>query len=125
MGIHRSNQLVSSLPAPTIICTSLRFGGATGVNGLRPVRVFLTQNDCTPSCVAGHFHDYPAVVVVVGREGCPNGQIAYQRVAYVRLIAGVAGCRTYDDVAVSAICSTSADGTVDRATGQCRASRER
>jgi hypothetical protein len=49
----------------------------------------LTGNDCIPSCVAGHFHDFPAMVIVAGREGCPNGQIAYQRVAYVRLIDGV------------------------------------
>ena len=49
----------------------------------------LTANDCTPSCAAGHFHTYPAIVIVAGREGCPNGDIAYPRVAYVRLVNGI------------------------------------
>ena len=36
-------------------------------------------NDCTPTCVAGHFHNYPAVIVVDGRQQC-GSVTAYKRV---------------------------------------------
>jgi hypothetical protein len=42
----------------------------------------LTQNDCTPNCAAGHFHTYEASLTVWGQEHCPNGDLAYRRVAY-------------------------------------------
>jgi hypothetical protein len=42
----------------------------------------LVQNDCTPNCAAGHFHSYEASLTAFGREHCPNGEIAYRRVAY-------------------------------------------
>ena len=36
-------------------------------------------NDCSPSCVAGHVHYFPVVVLLTGRETCrPGGQIAYK-----------------------------------------------
>ena len=36
-------------------------------------------NDCAPSCVAGHDHSYPVVVLLSGRESCrPGGQVAYR-----------------------------------------------
>jgi hypothetical protein len=36
-------------------------------------------NDCSPSCVAGHDHSYPVVVLLTGRETCrPSGKIAYR-----------------------------------------------
>ncbi|HUY71202.1 MAG TPA: hypothetical protein VMV08_03100 [Gaiellaceae bacterium] len=36
-------------------------------------------NDCTPSCVAGHDHAYPVVVLLTGRQACrPGGQVGYQ-----------------------------------------------
>jgi hypothetical protein len=39
-------------------------------------------NDCTPNCGEGHFHNYPMLLVVTGRQTCPNGQSAYAKVTY-------------------------------------------
>jgi hypothetical protein len=39
-------------------------------------------NDCEPSCVAGHFHNYPVLLIVTGRQTCPSGQTAYEKVVY-------------------------------------------
>jgi hypothetical protein len=41
-----------------------------------------TLNDCTPYCAAGHFHNYPMVVIVSGKQSCPNGQQAYVKLVY-------------------------------------------
>jgi hypothetical protein len=41
-----------------------------------------TVNDCQPTCVAGHFHNYPMVVIVSGRQTCPGGQLAYAKLTY-------------------------------------------
>ena len=50
----------------------------------------IVVNDCTPYCAAGHFHSSPTIVVVVGRQRCQNGRIAYQRVAYMPIVSGIA-----------------------------------
>jgi len=39
-------------------------------------------NDCEPSCVGGHFHTYPMLLIATGRQTCPNGQPAYEKVTY-------------------------------------------
>jgi hypothetical protein len=39
-------------------------------------------NDCTPNCAEGHFHNYPMLLVVAGRQRCPNGQSAYAKITY-------------------------------------------
>lgn len=39
-------------------------------------------NDCTPSCVAGHFHSYRIVLVVNGTQHCPGNKLAYEEVSY-------------------------------------------
>ena len=39
-------------------------------------------NDCTPSCAAGHFHRFPAVVIATGLQRCPNGEAAYLTVTW-------------------------------------------
>ena len=39
-------------------------------------------NDCKPSCVAGHVHRYPAVLIASGSQRCPNGSTAYRTVTY-------------------------------------------
>ena len=39
-------------------------------------------NDCTPNCGEGHFHNYPMLLVVTGRQTCPNGQSAYAKITY-------------------------------------------
>jgi TonB family protein len=31
------------------------------------------MNDCRPSCAAGHFGSYPMVLIVTGKQRCPNG----------------------------------------------------
>jgi hypothetical protein len=39
-------------------------------------------NDCTPSCAAGHFHRFQAVVIASGLQRCPNGESAYLTVTW-------------------------------------------
>ena len=39
-------------------------------------------NDCQPSCVAGHTHEYPAVLILTGSQRCPSGKLAYRKLAY-------------------------------------------
>jgi hypothetical protein len=41
-----------------------------------------TVNDCTPSCVAGHFHHYKIILIANGTQRCPSGQPAYARITY-------------------------------------------
>jgi hypothetical protein len=38
-------------------------------------------NDCTPNCAAGHFHAYPVLAIVSGRQSCPRG-LAYRSLVY-------------------------------------------
>jgi hypothetical protein len=40
------------------------------------------MNDCQPNCAAGHFGNYPVVLIVSGKQTCPNGQPAYEKVTY-------------------------------------------
>jgi hypothetical protein len=41
----------------------------------------ISINDCSPSCVAGHDHSYPVVVLTTGHERCtPSGKLAYRSV---------------------------------------------
>jgi hypothetical protein len=53
-----------------------RFASASGT---------LTENDCKPSCVQGHFHNYPAVVVLWGSGSVP-GHPALRRYTHLTLI---------------------------------------
>jgi hypothetical protein len=63
-------------------------------------------NDCTPDCAAGHFHNYPAVVIVSGSQRCPNGELAYLTITYAFI-----GRSPFPD---------SAPGTIDpRETARC------
>lgn len=39
-------------------------------------------NDCEPNCAAGHFHNYPMLLIVTGRQTCPSGQPAYANIVY-------------------------------------------
>lgn len=39
-------------------------------------------NDCEPNCAAGHFHQYPMIVIASGTQRCPTGQRAYAKVTY-------------------------------------------
>jgi hypothetical protein len=39
-------------------------------------------NDCSPTCVAGHFHSYRIVLVAGGSQHCPGGVTAYRTVTY-------------------------------------------
>ena len=38
-------------------------------------------NDCTPTCVAGKYHDYRIVLIASGSQRCPTGR-AYAQVTY-------------------------------------------
>jgi hypothetical protein len=40
--------------------------------GLASARGTLVQNDCMPYCAAGHFHRYPALVVLWGSKAVKN-----------------------------------------------------
>jgi hypothetical protein len=49
------------------------FGGATA-RGSGQYYV----NDCTPDCVAGHFHSYPIAVTLSNAKPCPDGRDDYR-----------------------------------------------
>jgi len=49
----------------------------------------LKTNTCDPNCAAGHYVYAPVIVLVAGRQLCPDGQIAYERAAYFRTAHGV------------------------------------
>ena len=40
------------------------------------------QNDCLPSCAAGHSHVYPVMVALSRPELCSNGRREYTRLTY-------------------------------------------
>jgi hypothetical protein len=40
--------------------------------GLASATGTLVENDCTPTCVGGHFHSYPAVVIFWGSQAVKN-----------------------------------------------------
>jgi len=39
-------------------------------------------NNCTPNCANGHYHSYPMLLVVTGKERCTDGRAAYAKVTY-------------------------------------------
>lgn len=39
-------------------------------------------NDCTPNCANGHYHSYPMLLAVTGKQRCPDGGRAYAKVTY-------------------------------------------
>jgi hypothetical protein len=45
--------------------------------GLASAKGTLVLNDCTPFCAAGHFHRYPAVVVLWGSKAVRPGERSY------------------------------------------------
>ena len=53
--------------------------------GLASATGTLVKNTCTPSCVAGHFHSYPVLVVLWGRAAVKNhpGQQCYTRMTLI------------------------------------------
>jgi hypothetical protein len=70
-----------------LACADAGFGfkGLTwfGWGGKRAVALGTAYaNDCKPDCAAGHFHTYPAVLIVSGSQRCPDGSRAYRTVTY-------------------------------------------
>jgi hypothetical protein len=57
--------------------TWLAWGGKTAVAVGKA-----SVNDCTPTCVAGHFHSYRIVLIASGSQRCPGGRTAYATVTY-------------------------------------------
>ncbi len=51
--------------------------------GLASAKATLVQNDCTPYCAAGHFHSYPALVVLWGSKAIGHGEHAYTRLTMI------------------------------------------
>ena len=66
---------------------------STWAPGLASAKGTLVQNDCTPYCAAGHFHSYPALVVLWGSKAIGHGEHAYTRLTMI-----LTGARPgYDD----------------------------
>jgi hypothetical protein len=53
--------------------------------GLASAKGTLVLNDCTPNCVAGHFHRYPAIVVLWGSRAVPGhpGEHCYTKLTEI------------------------------------------
>jgi hypothetical protein len=56
---------------------------STWASGLASAKATLVQNDCTPYCAAGHFHSYPALVVLWGSKAIGHGEHAYTRLTMI------------------------------------------
>jgi hypothetical protein len=56
---------------------------ATWAPGLASAKGTLVQNDCTPYCAAGHFHSYPALVVLWGSKAVGSGEHAYTKLTLI------------------------------------------
>jgi hypothetical protein len=52
-------------------------------SGLASAQGTLVQNDCTPYCAAGHFHRYPALVVLWGSKAVGSGEHAYTKLTLI------------------------------------------
>lgn len=55
----------------------------TWAPGLASAEGTLVQNDCTPYCAAGHFHNYPALVVLWGSKAVGPGEHAYTKLTLI------------------------------------------
>jgi hypothetical protein len=71
----------------TLACADGNFGVERvtwlGWGTLRAVGIGTAYaNDCLPSCVDGHTHRYPAVLILTGQQRCASGQIAYRTITY-------------------------------------------
>jgi hypothetical protein len=53
--------------------------------GLASAKGTLVLNDCTPYCAAGHFHSYPAIVVLWGNAAVPGhpGERCYTKLTEI------------------------------------------
>jgi hypothetical protein len=60
-----------------------RLAWSTWAPGLASAKGTLVQNDCTPYCAAGHFHRYPALVVLWGSKAIGHGEHAYTRLTEI------------------------------------------
>jgi hypothetical protein len=56
---------------------------STWAPGLASAKGTLVQNDCTPYCAAGHFHRYPALVVLWGSQAAGPGEHAYTKLTLI------------------------------------------
>jgi hypothetical protein len=55
----------------------VKLAWSTWASGLASAQGTLVLNDCTPYCAAGHFHRYPALVVLWGSKTVRAGVHAY------------------------------------------------
>jgi hypothetical protein len=51
--------------------------------GLASAKGTLVQNDCVPYCAAGHFHRYPALVILWGSKAVSPGGHAYTKLTLI------------------------------------------
>ena len=64
----------------------------TSWNGLHAnAQATASQNDCKPYCAAGHFHSYPATVVLSRPRTCKNGVRVFTQLAWRFTAARPAG----------------------------------
>jgi hypothetical protein len=61
----------------------VKLAWSTWVPGLASAKGTLVQNDCTPYCAAGHFHRYPALVVLWGSKAVGSGEHAYTKLTLI------------------------------------------
>jgi hypothetical protein len=48
----------------------------------------LVENDCTPTCVAGHFHSYPALVILWGDSAVKNHPGEHRYTTLTQILTG-------------------------------------
>jgi hypothetical protein len=61
-------------------------------------------NDCTPTCVAGHFHTYRAVLLLSGAQPC-HGKVAYRQATVAIVGEPPAAWRTAADATYPLRCA--------------------
>jgi hypothetical protein len=61
-------------------------------------------NDCVPSCAAGHFHSYPVIVAVAGRQSCGR-RTAYRTLTYAFPAAAPFHAKTLSQATLTYSCT--------------------
>jgi hypothetical protein len=62
-----------------------RLAWTSWTSGLASATATLEENDCTPYCAAGHFHSYPALVILWGNAAVKNhpGEHSYTHMTVI------------------------------------------
>jgi hypothetical protein len=68
-------------------------------------RGIAVANDCTPNCAAGHFHSFPVLATVSGRQTCAH-RPAYRTLTYAFPAAAPFHAKALKDVTYTLRCKT-------------------